>query len=302
MAFKDDTARDAAIADLKEGGYIVRTQDEESSFLDSHTQQKINNLTSRHATEIESTVRELTGIEQNTDEKYFDYMKRGIGVVKTNGETALNDLQSKYDTLDNEFKKKSPEYDTIKQQFDTFKTTKNKEVTDLQTQLEELQNETSFAGIKNNIMEGYNSVLGSLKNDPLVLEVARSRLNGFIASQKDAKHVNGVYIFQKEDGSPRIATTDGHHLSSKEIMADMMKDLVDESRAKGGAGSGQGDGGGEGNAGVTDFPEGVENKVQLYEHIKNELKLNEDSKEFHEKMNEYLKLYQETNKKPLKVR
>ena len=79
---------------LKEQGLIVRTSDEEKSFMENYeknvlpskieagVEEKIKSRVSEFATRIEQDVFESSGIPKNEGEKYYDYQKRIIGELK----------------------------------------------------------------------------------------------------------------------------------------------------------------------------------------------------------------------------
>lgn len=79
---------------LKEGGNVVRTADEEKSFLENYeknvlpqkiesgVEEKIKVRVSEIASRVEQDFLEASGIPKNEGEKYYEYIKRGASTLK----------------------------------------------------------------------------------------------------------------------------------------------------------------------------------------------------------------------------
>lgn len=79
---------------LKEGGNVVRTADEEKSFLENYeknvlpqkiesgVEEKIKARVSEIATRVEQDFLDASGIPKNEGEKYYEYIKRGAATLK----------------------------------------------------------------------------------------------------------------------------------------------------------------------------------------------------------------------------
>lgn len=81
---------------LKEGGSVVRTADEERSFLENYeknvlpqkielgVEEKIKARVSEIATRVEQDIFETSGVPKNEGEKYYEYAKRVTTTLKDN--------------------------------------------------------------------------------------------------------------------------------------------------------------------------------------------------------------------------
>jgi hypothetical protein len=105
-------------------GYVVRTTEEDASFLSNHETniipqrvesaigEKMKEKTFEMATGIEKDIFEKTGIKKNENEKYFNYLKRAFDEVKGSGVEAdsLKMYQDENNSLKEQIGLKENEY------------------------------------------------------------------------------------------------------------------------------------------------------------------------------------------------
>jgi hypothetical protein len=274
---------------LGKAGYVVRTTDAEKSFLESHTQQQIDAATSKFATNLETDIKTMTGIDKQPNEKYYDYFKRATG-QKLGRITELENKISEWE------KKGGAGSETIindlKNQLQSAQQTYQQTIAEKEKALQDLQGQ--FFGTRLN--GSWEKEVGDMRPKFIEnqflnseLEIRRSKF----FSEHQAEESNGQIVYKnKSTGQILISKTDGKPKSTKEIVDELYKDLIDKKRAQGGAGSGGGGNGGDGGQGGGGTPpnwkdvqipvDKIKTGVQLHEYMVKELKMDQNTKEFGE--------------------
>jgi hypothetical protein len=282
---------------LGKAGYVVRTTDAEKSFLESHTQQQIDQHTSKFATNLENDVKQLTGIDKVANEKYYDYFKRAT----TARLQKISDLETKIADYE---KKGGAGSETIiadlKNQLTSAQDTYTKTISEKEKALQDLQSQ--FFGTRLN--GTWDSALGEMRgkfidNQFLNAELEMRKTRFF--NEHTAEESNGQIVFKnKTTGKILISTKDGKPKSTAEVTAELYVDLIDKKKTQGGSGSGGGGNGGEGGAGgggdntlakykETQIPaDKIKTGVQLHDYMKNELKWDQSTKEFGEAFKHFM--------------
>lgn len=93
-ALADQELSTGVVGILKEKGFVVRTADDDKLFMDnyeknilpqrveSEVESKIKSRVSEIASRVEQDFFEASGIPKTEGEKYYEYIKRGLGILK----------------------------------------------------------------------------------------------------------------------------------------------------------------------------------------------------------------------------
>ena len=287
---------DSIVAELSSkppAGIVIRTADQERTLLSTQMQQAEDKAYSKSRKEVDDMVLELTGIAKATDghEKTLDYLKRATA-EKLKEVTAL---KSQVD----DFKNKGVEGNALAMELKR----KNEQLEQLVQQVKKEKDDTlakyeaDIFGSKVDLE--INAALGEFRplmitttepkiiDDVIEARVARfKRENKAAFSQSDkmvtwADPVNSAIRLNKDDAKPS---------ATKVLLRNYFEDLFDKGKQQGGAGSGGN--GKEGGAGANGkdnpawksikLPAEVKARTQLYEFLKNDQKMAENTKEFNE--------------------
>jgi tRNA G46 methylase TrmB len=63
---------------LEKTGHVVRTTDQEKTFLEARTQAEVNKALGERYQQFENTILETTGIPKSQGEKFYEYHKRAV--------------------------------------------------------------------------------------------------------------------------------------------------------------------------------------------------------------------------------
>lgn len=226
-----------ALKPLKDAGLIIRTPKGEETFRTNYLNTEFSKRDATAYTNIEKHVKELTGIEKESNEKASDYFVRALSKDKE----ARTGLQTELDTLREEKKAgfgsadASKRIEQLEKLLQTTKETHLKELTDKETEKlqirVEAQLDTALNGIKGNLKKSI---------DPAVVEdVLEARMLKFNKQYSPKVTDKGAIVFVDKDGEVINNPDTFKPRTAKELVADFFKDLVEPKHEQGGAGSGK---------------------------------------------------------------
>jgi hypothetical protein len=273
---------------LTKKGYVLRTTDQEKSFLETHTQQQIDAAFSQRNTQLEQDIESLTGIKRNSNEKHYDFLKRAV----SSRLTEVNDLKAKIADWE---KKGGAGSETIindlKNQLASAQQTYQQALSEKETALNELNKKFFGTQLNSTWDQSLSKLRPMFTESPLIDDAVDARRRRFF-DEHEAIESNGQIVFKKKsDGKILISTADGKPKSADEIVKELYKDLIDKKRQQGGSGSSgggtppPGDGGAQPPADWKQIQipiDKIKNGVQLHEYMRTELKMDERTKEFGE--------------------
>lgn len=281
---------------LSSKGLTIRTKDQDESYIKTHTQQQIDDVTRRFATDLEKDVAEFTGIPRANNEKYYEYFKRASAEQKNNMASLnakLAELEKKggagHETIIADLKKQ------IKDSQDLYASEKKK----LEDDLTKYKTDMFNVRIENEWSNALSGVSGTFVHPgddlqkKLQEEAIFARRVKFFNDHQAVEN-DGVVTFKNKDGKVLLSTVDGKPKSMADIVKELFADMEDKKRSQGGAGSGgQGGQGGQGGNGGQGAPKGqtvvvpdtVKNRVQLHDYMVKELKMDQRTREFSEAFN-----------------
>lgn len=201
--------------------------------------------------ELDTAIKEVSGIGKNTNEKTSTYLKRVLGEQKTSIEsvTAERDtLTSKVTTLEEQIAKGGGNEDLIRQ--------KDATIADMQTQYNTLKQEKDAmeadhqATLLNmRIDSELNAALGSIsfKSDqnPDAVNVLKAQALQALKTERTPSYItdnsgNEILVFHNADGSEARNQSNGMSLyTAKELLTESLAKygIVDDGKQAGGTGS-----------------------------------------------------------------
>jgi hypothetical protein len=222
----------------------------------------IGPVTERHATTTEQAVKELTGIEKQPNEKYYDYMRRAMGEVnktKAQIETELATLKSKSNPSEQD-----------KAQIELLRTQLKDKDKDLAEKLSAKDKQLNELTINSDLNEGLRGI--AFKKDlpeSLVKLAVNEAKRKLIASAKIQE--DGKITYVDKDGNVIQNQTEYRPKTSGELLLEELKDIIDPGRQQDGAGSKEPAAGQKkdekGRVVITALPATVKSQVGLTEFI-----------------------------------
>lgn len=268
---------------LEKTGHVVRTTEQEKTFLQTKTQEEINKVIGERNAQFEATILETTGIPKTQGEKFHEYHKRAV-VEKTK---LVGELEAKI----KEFEKNGLSGSQLAQQYKTELETLQGKMSSLNSEWEKKLIEKDGEVFQTKVQTEIEKVVAKVRAsiDPtikpvLVDDILAARLAKFSQENK-AFNLEGMIIFKGNDGVTRTSKKDGKPESLEEVFAPYVADIIATKREQGGAGSSGGQAGGQGQAAKwkdTTLPETVKTQVQLTEFLMKELKLDPSKKDYSE--------------------
>lgn len=255
-------------------GLRVRTETEEQTLLDSYATTRRGEVVSELATNIEKDILEATGIEKKPNEKYYDYLKRATGGIKSeleNLKKAGNPTAAATARI--------TELEALLQGKDAEK---EKEVNEIRGTFAQRQINDTVTGAINSVKPAFKPLDAALLND--VVDARRAR---FMATYTPEMTQDGSVIFKDKDGKT-VNGPDYKPATAEYLVKDFFKDLLAEDKKQPGAGSG-GQEPGANPAPLGELPASVKTKVDLVDYLSNVAKLKANSKEYNEAYAKYSK-------------
>lgn len=297
---------DADLAAIRDGlaktGFVVKTK----AVHDQDVQTAIDDAFSKRNKQIEETILEVTSVPKNSDEKYFDYLKRAVPLKLAELATTKAELERvKREGIDPKGLAKE-----LQDQLDALKTNHKREKDDLQGRITTFENQNFAANIDRDIQKAVDKLRPMLKDMDATIaqDVIERRIQRF-KNENIAKQIEGgIVIFNGPDGKTRRNDTSAQPAGVEEIIGPYFADLIDEGRKASGGGSGPA-GKLENGVPVTKegkkdwkaykLPEAVKTQVDVMKLLKETHKMSEDTKEFSEA---FMTLTKPEGKAPLPVK
>ena len=248
--------------------YAIRSEQDEQTYRKNIEDSAIGSYTSKVATEVEKTMKELTGIDKLPNEKWTDYYQRATKDVvggKKQFENELTELRGKSNLTEaernmlNDLKAANQ-----KLQLDTESMKSSYEV-----QLKKLKASTS-------IQAEISAIRAQFKKTPELQKAIDIVSNQTLKEMADMSDIDqyGKVVFVKDGNF--IKDANGTPKTAAQIYSDAMADYIDKGRQQSGAGGDGGSGGGS-----TQVPPGVKTQVDLTRYI-NSLGIISGSKQYSE--------------------
>lgn len=297
-----ETPEAAAAALEKEHGYIIRNKDQETEFLTNHTKNVVGDKTRELYSTFENEIHRITGLEKQSDEKAYAFLERAIssinGSAQTNAEKVA-ELTAQVDQLKKDGGS-AEQIDQLNKELKSVKEMHRNEKTKWEQQIADI-NAAQFKSQVDNLVSDSISRSRPSFNKDLGQEV----VEGFVQSaqlQFDSKYegklLNGAIVWHdRATGDPVMDTKTANPASTDTLMEPFLKPVVKEQIIQPGAG---GDGGGEpGGGGATehvlsDKPENIKTKGQLFEWMRTTKEMDHKSKDFMQKYNATIAHYKLT--------
>lgn len=250
---------------LPERGFVVRSKEENDTFLRNYEEQVISNKTKEFALNLEKDVKELTGLDKaSPDEKYYEFLKRAVS-------TKLQSVKTLEQELTALKEKKGGEGVSEEEK---------KRIKDLELALEKQKGDYAEALSKKDQELTQYKAQNEVEKRMIPLRASyKPNIPKFALEAAEEKVLNELIpnLIFTEDGKIMIKGKDGETLKDPKLLepvtleaylSDRLKDFVDEGKEQRGAGTGKGDKD-EGKGGkFTGIPAGVETKVQLGDYLK----------------------------------
>lgn len=260
--------------------FIIRTPDEEKSYLDNFREAEIEKAIDPKTKEIHSKYDDIifsvTGLKKNPGEKTLDFNKRVLADLKSNAdkiaeyEAQLADLKEKVGKGADA--RILADLENVRSEFATFKSAKEKELDDLRKETE--------VSRKKSLIE---SEINAYEFDPLIKEnvlkvYKETVINALIGS---SEFRDGQLVFLDEKGNPlRNQANNLAPYSPTEIIGERLKDVIKQKRIIGGPPKL-----GDPKGSPRSLPDTVKTKVELSEHLMKE-GLKRGTKEYDEAFTE----------------
>jgi hypothetical protein len=260
---------------LGDQGFVIRTADEDKTYHQNLTEKEVNARMSKVYNDFHGSIRELTGIDPENNEKAGDFLKRSISTLNQKYESEKSELQKKLEAKLNSDEATAE----IRKQFDSFKATSKEELTKRDQELENLKRSIFTGRVSEIVKSATERIRGQLKpdlNEWVVNQTLDALANKFL-NDTIAKEVDGNIIFNDSNDQPLLDPKNANPRSAFDLMIEQVPDdLLDKARQQGGAGSGEGSQGDKGDQGGGEFelslPPEVTTKTQLLDFLKKALK------------------------------
>jgi hypothetical protein len=285
----DEATQKLILEGLEKSGFVVRTQDQEKSYLSTYAQRQVDEAFSKRNMQLEQTIKELTGVEKaDAQEKYYDYFKRSLSIK-------LGDVE-KLQAKIKEYEAKGADGNTIASEYKKQLEALQAQINNTRKEYEEKLSAKDKALFDTKIKSLTNATIDKLKanfndtlSDSLLEDVIAARINKF-ESEYTPKDIEGVTVFYDKKGEPILSKKDGKPISMEEIFTDLFQPYMDEKKVQKGAGSSKGqkkeDNQQQASWKDKQLPPEVKSKVALTKWLSTDLKMSEDSKEFAEAFTE----------------
>lgn len=267
---------------LEKQGYVVRSKDQDSSFLQTHTQQEINKVIGERNAQFEATILETTGIGKTQGEKFHEYHKRALSEKLKE----VNELQTKLKGLE----EKGVSGSELAQQYKRDLEAARSQITSLNTEWEKKLQDKEGEVFSTKVNTDIEKIIAEVKAviDPtikpdLVEDIISARISKFYAENK-AANLDGITVWKDSNGVTQTNKKDGKPQNTKERLLPYFENIMNKQRQQGGSGSGDSGQGGEGQTQPkwkeTTLPPEIKSRVQLGEYLIKSLKLDASTKDY----------------------
>lgn len=223
---------DKAAEALTSQGFVVRTKDQETKFMETALAQKISDAVGVNQKKFLDTLDEgakTRGFERPGDSKTTDHI---FGVI----DNLLNDKKD----LNAKLEKKLTEAEAaneIKLQLDTFKKQAKTNYEELEGKYNTLLNDRFMDKVRNNVDGAVNRMRGTFKQNEFLEDAINARKAQFYDKFKPVEHQGTIIYHDKATDEPVLDQKDGHHLTAEEILGQLFEPLVDTQRKAAGTGA-----------------------------------------------------------------
>lgn len=213
---------------------VLTTKKQFEDDKTSAVTQAINDRTSKWASDIEKDVFDLTGIEKLPNEKYHEYQKRAVALVKGDPER-ISQLEGQIEEL-----KKNGKVDPVLQkELEELKANSKKQSETYEQQIEELKNEKVTFIKRNQIRTGVNDLKfkDTLPPDVVQREISYA-VNQMMEMQSEVREQDGEIsiVFLDENGHAK-RNPDNSYMTPKQIAESLLAASLAEERGGKGSGS-----------------------------------------------------------------
>ncbi len=234
---------------LSEKGLYISTPSQIESEKTSAIQKAIDDRTAEWSTKLEADILELTGLPKEANEKYHQYLKRTVPLVKGDP-TKVSNLEAQLAEL-----KKSGNIDPIlKKELEELRESIPKMNETHTQEIARLKKENEVILKTNEISKGFSNF--KFKDTLPASTISRERnwaVNTMLEMESEVREQDGVktLVFLDKNGHA-LRNTDNTIKTAEQIATELLVDVLAEDRRGAGAGSG-GSGGSGGAGGGVDF-------------------------------------------------
>ncbi len=274
------------ISYLGDKGMIVRTQEQENSYLQSH----VDSVLSKRNSQLENTVHQLTGIKKEANQKWVDYMESSIKSIQEKP----SEMQYTIDKLNKnleEVKSGKVGNEQLVTEYKNQIETLQKQISVISNEKDQIKSDFSKKMLSNRVNSEINAMISSRKpnrrkdfDDNMIDDIIENRITK-TKFELEARDVDGVLIWYK-NGEPMMSTKDGKHLTTSQVFEHVFEGTEAGKPPISGGGSNNNNQGSpqaqnsQANASDITIPETVKTWVDLHNYLKKELKMDESTKEF----------------------
>ena len=202
--------------------------------------------------ELDTAIKEVSGVEKTTNEKTSTYLKRVLGEQKSSVDaltTEKNNLTSKVTELEGQIAKGAGNEELLRQKEATI-ADMQKQYNTLKGEKEQMENDHKAAMLNYRIDTELNAAMGSIafKADanPEIVNVLKKQVMEAMKAERKPSFItdaggNEILVFHNADGSEARNQNNGLNLyTAKELLTEGLAkfNIVDDGKPAGGAGGG----------------------------------------------------------------
>ncbi len=285
---KFDSVEQAVQTLEAEHGFIVRTKEQDETFLKNNTQTAIDGKTRELYSSFENEIERVTGVKREDGEKAYQFLERVVGSSgKREGELAaqVDDLNKQIEKLRAEGGS-TKEIEELKKINQTIKNQLKEEVGKKDAEIQAMKKagfDSRINGLISDAVSRYRPVFDTSKGEEIIEPFLQAQIATFKGIYKPVEVGNAI-VWHDQNDKPMTDPKTGNNLSAYNLLEDMLKPIIKEQRKGSGTGTGAGDmGGGSGEGdkdALTELPSGITTKSQLIDHMRNALKMNHKDPQF----------------------
>jgi hypothetical protein len=214
---------------------IIRTPEEESTFLDNYKEAEIERAMKPKVGQIydrmDADLFEHSGIRKEEREKTYDYAKRIITAMKSKSDNAdVKKLEAEVERL----KKDGPSGDLLRE-LENVRTSAAKREAEFAAQLQETNAKIARKDIEMSLNDG-------MRGFKFRTDIPQAVLNNYIETAKSslatqAKIVDGKIVFTDKDGIAVNDQTTWQPMTAEQMLKQKLTDVIDAGHQGQGAGT-----------------------------------------------------------------
>lgn len=226
MALEFNSLEDA-VKHIASEGYVVRTADEESTYLENYKKDELKKTVSEFYQNFDNKLKE-NGFEKNDGEKTYDAVIR----ILNNEKNSLADITAKYEGLEKEKINEQSVLQGYKDQIQAIKDTSKKEQDKLLDQIKMMQRQAFESSISNEVNKSVATIRSGLKSDIFGLdEIIENRISKFYKQFEAKPNEDNILIwYNKETNKPELDPKTLSPVSLSVLLAERFEDLKDTGR------------------------------------------------------------------------